>query len=243
MIDANARLQAAIESLLPAEGPLRVLEAGCGSTSHLRLRDDSWLVGIDISERQLARNGRLNESVIGDLQRYQWQPYKFDLVVCWDVLEHLADPRAALLNLFASVKEGGLLTLAMPLRNSLKGLVTRLTPFGFHAWFYQHVIGDKRERADLDQFPTYLRADMHPRRVIKLAAQYGFTLAYSNYYEGPVQQHMRRRSIVANSILSVLKAGGRLLTFGAYDPTLSDCMLLLRRSSPVKPDAKPPGYG
>ena len=242
MIDANSRLQEVIDSLLPAGRSLRVLEAGCGSTSHLRLPEDCWLVGIDISERQLARNARLNERVLGDLQCHKWQPNEFDLVVCWDVLEHLADPRAALLNLFDSVKKNGLLVIAIPIRNSLKGLATRLTPFGFHAWFYRHVIGDKRARQDLDQFPTYMRPDMHPRRVIELAAQYGFSPHYQNYYEGPVQLHMRRRSLLADSVLSVLKAGGRLRTSGAYDPTLSDCILLLRRHTVAGPGAEPNGH-
>lgn len=242
MTDANAGLQKAVDPLLPSEAELRILEAGCGSASHLRLSKNWWLVGIDISQRQLALNTRLNEKVVGDLQSHAWQPRSFDLVVCWDVLEHLQAPRAALARLFPAVKEGGLLILAMPHPGSLKGLVTRLTPFGFHAWFYRHVIGDKRAREQLDQFPTYMHRDTHPKRVIDFASRNGFSVAYTDFYEGPVQRHLRNRSRFANAAFSVLRQAARLTTFGAYDPTLSDCILLLRRNALARGDeeaAKP----
>lgn len=43
-------LQAALDRLSPNHGPRKVLEAGCGSMSHLRL-ENAYLVGIDISEQ------------------------------------------------------------------------------------------------------------------------------------------------------------------------------------------------
>ena len=72
MSPENQRLHSIIEGLLPAKTPLRVLEAGCGSTSHLPLDERCQLTGIDISERQLARNARLHERIVGDLETHRW---------------------------------------------------------------------------------------------------------------------------------------------------------------------------
>ncbi len=50
------RLQIEICSRMNNRNPIRVLEAGCGSTSHIQI-DPQWqLTGIDISERQLLKN-------------------------------------------------------------------------------------------------------------------------------------------------------------------------------------------
>ena len=236
MTETDAALQAVVDTHLPRGVPLRVLEAGCGSTSHLCLRDGCRLVGIDISARQLERNARLDEKVEADLQVHPWQPAEPDMVVCWDVLEHLPNPNAALARMFDAVKRGGLLLLAMPNRGSLKGLVTRMTPFGFHAWFYRHVIGDKRPSRDLDQFPTYLRKEMAPKWIVNAATGSGFSLVFSKFYEGPVQLHMRSHHRLADAAFATVGTVGRILTFGAYDPTLSDCILLFRKSDmSVKP--------
>lgn len=71
--------------LLDGCEPIAVLEAGCGSTSHIDLGDKCRLTGIDISENQLRRNAYLDERILGDIQSYHWTVSRFDTVVCWDV--------------------------------------------------------------------------------------------------------------------------------------------------------------
>lgn len=223
-------LESLLGRMLPSGQEVLALEAGCGSVSHFQLPRPLRLVGIDISSRQLENDSRLDEKILGDLQTHEWPPGRFDLVVCWDVLEHLPDPVAAMRRLFEATRPGGLVVLAFPNRNSLKGWVTRLTPFAVHAWFYQFVIGDKRPRGELDQFPTVLHSALAPARVLALAQQCNLRAEFVRIYEGPVQAHLRGRSRPANAAFAVLGAVARLLCRGRYDPNRSDCLMVFQKN-------------
>jgi SAM-dependent methyltransferase len=229
--DPAPRVQAAIDGVLRARVAPRVLEAGCGSTSRVQLPPDRVLVGIDISERQLDRHPTLDERVLGDLQQHRWPPGSFDLIVCWDVVEHLPEPGRALQLMFESLRPGGAVVLAFPNLWSLKGLVTKLTPYGFHVWFYRHILGDRRPRNELDQFTTPFRAEVAPARIRRLARGHGLEPIYEEIYEGPVQTHMRRQSRLADIAFGALAVLSRLFSAGRLDLGLSDCVLVFRRSA------------
>ena len=229
MNEENAKLQTLMNTLLPQGKSLRILEAGCGSTSHLHLPENAWLVGIDISLQQLERHTCLNEKVLGNLQTHEWQSGEFDLIVCWDVLEHLPDPAEAMNRMFAALRDGGLVVLALPNRNSLKGLITRLTPFAIHAWFYRYIIGDKRPRNRLDQFPTCFRAEVSPTRIRARATAAGLTTLYYHLYEGPVQSFMRQRNRLVDLAFGTLSTLSKLLTLGCYNPNHSDFFIVLHK--------------
>ena len=156
------------------------------------------MTGIDISMRQLERNTSLAEKVHGDLQVYRWPSRCFDLIVCWDVIEHLNDPVAAITGLAEALRPGGGLVLAFPNFWSLKGLVTKFTPFRLHAWFYRYILGDRRRIEELDQFPTPFRLAISPARIVALGRRLGLTTVLDEHYEGPVQTHMRARSRLAD---------------------------------------------
>ncbi len=229
MSSALSRAQELVSLWLGGLGRARVLEAGCGSTSHLVLPTTHQLVGIDISQRQLDNHRGLHEKILGNLETHRWTRGEFDLVVCWDVIEHLNHPTKALNNLFEAVGTGGLLVLAFPNIWSLKGLVTKLTPFWFHAWFYRHIIGDRRPCTELDQFPTPFRMEIAPRQVLASARRAGLEPVQNECYEGPVQTHLRQRSRLARIALNVVGLGSRILSINQLDLTRSDCMLVLRR--------------
>jgi len=148
----------------------------------------------------LRRNAHLDEKILGDIQTYRWPVPRFDAVVCGDVPEHLPRPTAALDNLFDAVKPGGIVVLAFPNLYSLKGLVTKLTPFFVHVWFYR-LTGDHRPLDEFDQFPTYLRTSMVPTRVLRRGQERGFSVVYFRLYEGPVQTDLRRRSPYSRRVL------------------------------------------
>lgn len=120
-------LQAAIDHLLSDKERPRVLDAGCGSTCHLKLDLDTRLVGIDISKEKLAKNYSLDEKILGDVQTYNFGGKRFDAVIFWDVLEHLDDPKKALDNLLAVIRPGGLLVIKSHHVYSLAGMLTKLT--------------------------------------------------------------------------------------------------------------------
>jgi hypothetical protein len=90
MADPMEGLQRVIDSHMGNGGPVRLLEAGCGSMSKVRLGDNVQVVGTDISAQQVARNESLHERILGDIQTYPIPERSFLL----DVLARLDAPRA-----------------------------------------------------------------------------------------------------------------------------------------------------
>ena len=228
--DPKTRVQQVVDRLLVNVEAPRVLEAGCGSMSRLSAATQWHMTGIDVSMRQLERNTSLAEKVHGDLQVYRWPSRCFDLIVCWDVIEHLNDPVAAITGLAEALRPGGGLVLAFPNFWSLKGLVTKFTPFRLHAWFYRYILGDRRRIEELDQFPTPFRLAISPARIVALGRRLGLTTVLDEHYEGPVQTHMRARSRLADIAFACLGWGSRLVTGGRLDLGLSDCVVILQRT-------------
>jgi SAM-dependent methyltransferase len=229
--DPQPRVQRVVDQLLAGNDRPRILEAGCGSLSRVRLPERRMLAGIDIEQRQLDRNTVLDEKILGDLQTLVTPEPGFDLVLCWDVIEHLPEPMKALDRMTAALNPGGGLVLAFPNLWSLKGLVTKFTPYSVHALFYRFVVGDKRRSDEWDQFATFFRASIAPPRLRAWAAQHGFEVVYDEVYEGPVQASLRSRSRWMDLAFGALGLVSRVLSFGQVDLCLSDCVLVLRRSS------------
>jgi 2-polyprenyl-3-methyl-5-hydroxy-6-metoxy-1,4-benzoquinol methylase len=227
--DPQSRVQQAVDLILNGKQNPRVMEAGCGSLSRVQLPQGRHLVGIDISQRQLDRNTQLNEKILGDLQSFPLPTKGFDLVLCWDVIEHLPDPTKALERMASTLNPGGAMVLAFPNLWSLKGLVTKFTPYGIHALFYKYIIGDKRSSAEWDQFPTYFRYAIAPPQLRQWARDHGLDIAFEETYEGPVQTHMRGRSRLMDLGFGALGLVSRALTFGALDLGLSDTIMVLRK--------------
>jgi len=211
-------------SLLQGKSSINLLEAGCGSASHFKFKAEVHAVGIDISRQQLDRNSALHEKILGDVQDYPLPKEEFDVAVCWMVLEHLPRPKEALLNLFASVKPGGLLILGIPNVFSFKGIVTKITPFWFHRLFYQFM-GDKWRH-----FPTCLRLAIQPDRISRLAEDNGFSIAACKLEEGPAPRWFRSRFWLADVAFRVLNSVAQVISFGKWQSgLLDDCAIILRR--------------
>jgi len=228
--DASLQLQAEFDRWRAGRDSLRVLEAGCGSTTRLDLGPQAYLTGLDISPSQLARNSSVHERIVGDLQFFPIPQGAFDVAVCWDVLEHLDQPAAAVRNMARALRPGGVLVLAVPNLWSIKGIVTKLTPFGLHVAFYRHALGDRSVGTDAsDQFPTCLRLDVAPPRLRALARELGLRARFEAIYEGPVQAELRRRSRMANALFAVAGMLSRLATGRRLDLTGSDYLLVLER--------------
>ena len=209
-----------------------MLEAGCGSSSHFDPGPGARLVGIDISAKQLDRNTALDEKIVGDIQALDLGGRQFDVVVCWDVLEHLPQPKRALEYLAAATRPGGILILAMPNALSLKGLVTKLTPYRAHVFVYRVVFGNPGAGSD-DQGPfhTYMRLAIAPRRIARAAREHRLSLLYQARYESPMQKEVRRKYRAVNLLWSTGAALGRALTAGHFEPGVTDVVLVLRRGA------------
>jgi 2-polyprenyl-3-methyl-5-hydroxy-6-metoxy-1,4-benzoquinol methylase len=211
-------------SLLEGQSHIKLLEAGCGSMSHVRFQAEVHAVGIDISKQQLDQNSAVREKILGDIQYYPLPKEEFDVVVCWMVLEHLPKPEEAMLNMFGSVKPRGLVILGFPNLLSIKGLVTKFTPFWFHQLFYRFM------RYKFRPFPTYLRVAILPKKVIRFAEDNGFSVAFCQIVEGGVVQRVRSRFRLVDVAFRVLDSIVQVISLGKAQSLLLDkCAMILRK--------------
>ncbi len=105
-----------IRSRLPKRG--NVLDVGCATGNFLAaLRDDGWQVqGVEVNEyaANYARARHQLNVFNGELTNAQLPDQHFDLVVFWDVLEHVHHPRETLLEAARIAKPQSTLLLVLP---------------------------------------------------------------------------------------------------------------------------------
>jgi SAM-dependent methyltransferase len=207
---------------------VRVLDAGCGWKSVIRLPEHWHLVGIDRSAEELARNQRVNEKIVGDVETYEWPAESFDLILCWDILEHLDSPLGTLDRLVGALKRGGILVLGFPNLYSFKGLLTKFTPFAFHEWVYRALLGSTRPMSR--QYPTIFKAELTPKRITRFAVDRGLGIVYWLLYEGHVQKELRWRYRAASLALGALGGVARAVSLGRVDLNLTDCIAIMRKN-------------
>ena len=230
VVDPLARAQSIVSGALSECATPRVLEAGCGARSHIAYPAGAHVVGIDILRSQLRRRTAGAVLAQGDVAALPLASASADLVVCWDVLEHLPAPECAIAEIARVLRPGGRAVLALPNILSLKGLVTRFTPWWFHVWVYRRVLGDASVGTEgSDQFPTAFRFVLRPAGLRRLVEASGLHVEDMQLYEGPVPQHLRRRYRAADVGLGVAARVSRAITWGRYDTTLSDMVVVLAR--------------
>jgi SAM-dependent methyltransferase len=205
-----------------------VLEAGCGSASHLRLDGVGRLVGIDLSVAQLERNAALDERVQGDVQTHRFPASSFDLVLVWDVLEHLDRPLAALDNLIAATRPGGLLVVAVPNLLSVKGIATRLTPNRVHEAVIRRVYPYWPDAEDVGPFPTRMRRSITPSALLCYAERRGLAIRRALVYESEFQQRVRSMCRLEGGRWRTLRRAVTALSAGRVTASGSDLLLVLQ---------------
>lgn len=100
-------------------------------------------VGLDLSERELglAAAGSYDETVVADItDRVSELEERFDLVVSWQVLEHVRDLPAALENLRAYLRPQGHLVALFSGAFSAFGLLNRLLPPRVGIWAMKRLL-------------------------------------------------------------------------------------------------------
>ncbi len=112
---ARRELQDFLDAQLATSAGTRVLDAGCGGAARIRLPEGAQIIGIDISPESAARNTAIADIIIGDVQTYPLPHNAFDVVVCWELLEHVREPRAALARFVGTLRQDGLIVLAIPI--------------------------------------------------------------------------------------------------------------------------------
>jgi SAM-dependent methyltransferase len=216
------QLQSVVNTSLGGRKALKILDAGCGYRGYkpyISIPENAYVVGIDISEEQLLKNTVAHEKILGDIQSYELPPDEFDAIICWWVLEHASQPERALKNFLYSVKEGGIIVIAVPNVMSIKGFITKFTPFGFHKWYYRSILGYK----DHLPFPTFLRFSISPAAMKRFAIKNCLSIEYSDLYE------FRENNKVLNMMFWVGRQAIKLLTFGKIDAGLTEFIIVLKK--------------
>jgi len=207
-----------------------VLEAGCGSTSVLDLGDRARITGIDISQKQLDRNSILQEKILGDVQTHPLPQRTYDLIVCWDVLEHLPEPRQALENFERAAATGGLIVLKLPNLLSPKGLLTKFTPHGFHVWVYRHVYRcPDAGTEDRAPFPTQLRLDVSPGRLCRFATDRHLAIVSESYYESNHQIRLKEKYALFGIGAGLVQGLVKMFSLGRLDARRTEYLLVLKK--------------
>jgi ubiquinone/menaquinone biosynthesis C-methylase UbiE len=104
----------------------RVLEIGCGGGQILAFfrRSDFHFIAMDIPVKNLKRIHQQASfpisSVAGDIFYLPFAAKSIDVIILSEVLEHLADPEAALHEIYRVLKNSGVLLLSTPYKEKIQ---------------------------------------------------------------------------------------------------------------------------
>ena len=220
-----------LDKKLPPTG-LSIYEAGGGSTSFLPLDvlRRAHVTVVDIDEDQIHNNDYAQKTILGDIQTYRFPPGSFDLVICYNVIEHLADVEATLLGFCESLKQGGLILIGAPNPKSFSGFVTRYSPHWFHVWFYRHVRGEKQAgQPGQPPFPTYFHPLVTLSNLENFASTHGLQTIYRKQYESPRYPEMRTCKPAFAALLDTVARVMNFLLPGNVDVRRGDYHVILRK--------------
>ena len=103
----------------------QILEIGCGTGIFLEYLGgvNASLTGLELDEKAFAlASKRCKASNITIIQRDFFEIYdSFDIILCFDVLEHIKDDNAALQKIGTLLKSGGYLIITVPGNKALYG--------------------------------------------------------------------------------------------------------------------------
>ena len=211
---------------------LAIYEAGGGSTSFLPLDvlDRAHVTVVDIDEDQIRNNDYAQETILGDIQTYRFAPDSFDLVICYNVIEHVPDVEAALTGFCQALKPGGLILIGAPNPKSLSGVVTKYSPHWFHVWFYRHVRGiENAGQPGQAPFPTFFHPLVTLSKLEAFARAHGFETIYRKEYESPRFPEMRLRKPRFAALLDTAATVMNFFLPGKTDVRHGDYHVILRK--------------
>jgi SAM-dependent methyltransferase len=96
----------------------RLLDVGCGPGYFLAVAERYYeAYGIDISDYAIREAKKRTYQVklsVGDATKSDFEDSHFDILTCFDLLEHLADPEVAMKEYSRILRNDGLLVLRVP---------------------------------------------------------------------------------------------------------------------------------
>lgn len=220
-----------LEAKLPAAG-LKIYEAGGGSTSFLPLNvlRRAHVTVVDIDADQINNNDYAQKTILGDIQTYRFAPDSFDLVICYNVIEHVPDVEAALLGFCQSLRDNGLILIGAPNPRSLSGVVTKYSPHWFHVWFYRYVRGEKHAgQPGSAPFPTHFHPLVTLANLEAFANRHGLQTIYRKQYESPRYPEMRRKKPLLAALVDAAAKAMNFFLPGKADVRHGDYHVILRK--------------
>jgi SAM-dependent methyltransferase len=213
--------------------PLAILDVGGGSESRVPF-DDARITVLDSSADALDRNPRADETLVGDAQTYDYGDRRFDVVVSWNVLEHVPVPEAAVERACDSMKPDGVVVVRGPELGSLKSIITRLTPHWVHILYYRWVL-QIRDAGTAGRPPCRVEHSEGADRsaLIAIFRKLGFSVRYEQRYVGDQVTELRRFSKLAYAIYTAAAGLLRLLTLSRYGARETEFILVARKPRTV----------
>ena len=211
---------------------VRIYEAGGGSASVLPLSSLSnrIIVVVDIDETQLRNNSYADTKILGDIQTYVFPAGSFDLIVCYNVIEHLAAVDQAIRQFYHALAPGGLLFIGAPNPASLFGIVTKYSPHWFHVWFYRFILRRKNAGKPGEvPFRTIYHPIVSPKALLEFCTQLGFETIYFNVYVGSNYTNLRETRPIIGWLLHVAINAVSALTFYRLNLVYGDYHAVLRK--------------
>ncbi|TYO68352.1 class I SAM-dependent methyltransferase [Bradyrhizobium hipponense] len=213
-------------------GRLATYEAGGGSCSFLPVDvlSRSHVTVVDIDEDQVRNNTYADDAILGDVQTHRFGAEAFDVVICYNVIEHLPDVEAALLNFRDALKPGGMILIGAPNPHSLSGVVTKYSPHWFHVWFYRNIRGIRNAGLPGEPpFPTFFHPLVTLSKLETFAAAHGLDMIYRREVESPRYPEMRQRKPLFAALVDAGAALMNALLPRGTDVRRGDYHVILRK--------------
>ena len=215
---------------------IRLYEAGGGSSSWLprELSEGASIVVVDIDETQIQNNAYAHRKILGDIQSTEFPPNSFELIVCYNVIEHLPKPDAAIRLFQRALVPGGVLLIGAPHPRSFSGLVAKYTPHWFHVWFYRAILHcENAGEPGAPPFPVIFHRIVDPDELRAFCKELGLRLVAYNSYESPNYRKIREGWPLLGGILHSFNAILTKLAHDHRDPSHGDYHIAFER--PIAP--------
>jgi SAM-dependent methyltransferase len=106
------------------------------------LQDVSTSGDVSLTELEQAPTGAYDDVVVADIvQRIPELEEQFDVVLSWQVFEHVKPLDVAVENVRTYLRPGGLIVAQLSGTFSAFGLLNRMVPFPVASWIAVHVLG------------------------------------------------------------------------------------------------------